>query len=652
MLAIRDSVFENNASGIAGGGAINNWVGGKLEIVDTIFRDNSANSEGSGGALTNRGYMFVDRTGFFNNYADNVGGALAMITGAELDSNIANSTFGNNHSRNEGGAVFNFNGSLTIDSSIFVGNKVDIHPTHGYGGALINKGSANTTISDSKVFSNLALSGGAFYNSGGATLTVNKTCIEGNGDIGVENVDGQVVATLNWWGDSSGPSGAGPGSGDSVSGNVNFADFSTASECPFPEEEDITLGVPRFAQTQDPWGTMDYDFARSWAESGEYSISVWGCALSTAVSVLNYYGVNSFYGMNDPDFPDGTPINPGTLNAWLIKQPYGFLRQGTISWSAISLLTKQINVAKSDSIKLEFRKYITNDFTRSDQLISEGKPDIWQLVDPLSSSGSHFVVTNGVIESSSEYAIVDPFFERSSVLSDNVQLRAIDRFLPTNSNFSYLVVHTDEQLMPVLIHEDGSRVGIDGEGKHEEQDESWYWLQNPLNGYVNGNVVVSGERFDEIGIPTPDDGKYELVLSTEDSGFYKVEVYAYDSEANGATSEESYFVSQDLPRKLVFDYTQNPGGTTLELTSVVSFDQLVLDIKFARKNGWIKNQGLAVTLTKLTLIAKHFQHSVPKLTKTILSVIDKYIDAAHSRNLTEEGRSFLSQELQWLRQSL
>ena len=90
----------------------------------------------------------------------------------------------------------------------------------------------------------------------------------------------------------------------------------------------------------------------------------------------------------------------------------------------------------------------------------------------------------------------------------------------------------------------------------------------------------------------------------------------------------------------------------MELTSVVSFDQLVLDIKFARKNGWIKNQGLAVTLTKLTLIAKHFQHSVPKLTKTILSVVDKYIDAAHSRNLTEEGRSFLSQELQWLRQSL
>src|SRR5581483_6685928 len=52
----------------------------------------------------------------------------------------------------------------------------------------------------------------------------------GNHDAGVENeraVD--FEATPNWWGDASGPSGSGPGTGDSVSDDVDFEPWLTCS---------------------------------------------------------------------------------------------------------------------------------------------------------------------------------------------------------------------------------------------------------------------------------------------------------------------------------------------------------------------------------------------------------------------------------------
>ena len=60
-----------------------------------------------------------------------------------------------------------------------------------------------------------------FENSG--TGTVNFNNITGNTNFGVENTTGvDVDATSNWWGDVTGPSGEGTGTGDAVSIDVLY----------------------------------------------------------------------------------------------------------------------------------------------------------------------------------------------------------------------------------------------------------------------------------------------------------------------------------------------------------------------------------------------------------------------------------------------
>jgi hypothetical protein len=66
-----------------------------------------------------------------------------------------------------------------------------------------------------------------------STVTVTNNRIENNTPNGITNkAAGILVATNNWWGDPSGPSGAGSGIGDAVSTNVNYAPWLLSAPSP------------------------------------------------------------------------------------------------------------------------------------------------------------------------------------------------------------------------------------------------------------------------------------------------------------------------------------------------------------------------------------------------------------------------------------
>ena len=84
-------------------------------------------------------------------------------------------------------------------------------------------------------------------NSEGNKISWNN--IESNGDWGVEIkvVGVGVDATLNWWGDLSGPSGAGSGKGDAVSTNVIYSPW---LDVPYPEGKPVTESEAKEEPTQ------------------------------------------------------------------------------------------------------------------------------------------------------------------------------------------------------------------------------------------------------------------------------------------------------------------------------------------------------------------------------------------------------------------
>ncbi len=134
---------------------------------------------------------------------------------------------------------------VTIDYSRIIGNSAE------YGAGIYCSDGQKVIVQSTAIDSNFSYLGGAGIYSDGCELvvtgchirnnqgdgicvarvsaTINESDISGNSRYGVANqgTNHIVNAENNWWGDASGPAGAGPGSGDSVSVYVDYIPWRT-----------------------------------------------------------------------------------------------------------------------------------------------------------------------------------------------------------------------------------------------------------------------------------------------------------------------------------------------------------------------------------------------------------------------------------------
>lgn len=243
---IAKSSFVSNINSNGGTGAaltLNGLTG--ITITSSVFSDNGAFINGSlGGAIyipSPAGPLTITSSKFYNNvandsggaiYLDNGGGQPVKISGSLFDDNFTNTGDGGALNLGVGGAV----GAVTITSTTLRANYAQ-----GSGGAA-RVSAASLAVTKSVLTYNFAnASGGALWVTGPITLTgstlshnsattsgsgvyftdgsIAKSCIVGNDTTAVFDTNGGSSVSGNWWGSPNGPSGDGAGSGDAYSAN-------------------------------------------------------------------------------------------------------------------------------------------------------------------------------------------------------------------------------------------------------------------------------------------------------------------------------------------------------------------------------------------------------------------------------------------------
>jgi CSLREA domain-containing protein len=205
---------------------------GSAELAAVVVSGGSAAGCGSGILFLGSGTSSVEGSVFTRNAALNGAAICNASSGSTLV--VTGSTFVENQAGGaNGGAINNLNGTTSIVGSVFLRNLAGLT-----GGAVHN----NRDVADA--------------------VTIEGSCFLDNSDVAVSNGKPALqTAAGNWWGSSSGPSGAGPGGGDSVDATYDFSGFATAppAEC-FPME---TLRNARFELTEGGSGPL-----QSWKTSG------------------------------------------------------------------------------------------------------------------------------------------------------------------------------------------------------------------------------------------------------------------------------------------------------------------------------------------------------------------------------------------------
>ncbi len=213
-------VLNNSATNRGGGVFISEgWEGSNATLSVSGGEINSNSASKGGGAYVDKGSVTLNGTQVYSNSASYGGGvyvfdgsAMLNVSGGEINSNLASSS---------AGGVYVSQGSAALNGTKVVSNSA----SNDGGGVFVYQGGA--TLNETQVAGNLASDGGGVYLYRNGAITATNGCFVSNSDTAVDRIDGTLIATDNWWGAADGPGGAGPGSGDTVSAGVDYANFKT-----------------------------------------------------------------------------------------------------------------------------------------------------------------------------------------------------------------------------------------------------------------------------------------------------------------------------------------------------------------------------------------------------------------------------------------
>lgn len=204
------------------------------------------------------------------------------------------------------------------------------------------------------------------------------------------------------------------------------------------------LLVSYFSQTHASWANVVYDHSQEFFDPA-LTIGSSGCALTSAVMLLNYYGFDTFPDQETwPSELRGKTINPETLNFWLKNEADGYLGVALVNWLAITRLTKLLSQSADTMSSLEFAYADYHEDLINEEL-SAGRPIIADL-------DGHFVLLTGIVENSEDgeinnYLINDPIDNEHTILDLRENpIKSLRLFKSSQTDLSYFLLLSPEEL--------------------------------------------------------------------------------------------------------------------------------------------------------------------------------------------------------------
>lgn len=335
-----------------------------------------------------------------------------------------------------------------------------------------------------------------------------------------------------------------------------------------PLDTDFRLSVPLLKQTHHSWVNLEYDTASRW--SNQPTIGRWGCALTSLVMVMQFYGLHTL--------PDGQLLTPASLNEWLKAQPDGYIGNGALNWLAGTRLTRLL----SDTYftpKLEYRRHHSFDQSLARQELQHHRPIIFEVP-------GHFLVGTGITIDVSDFYINDPAYLYTVLSQHQTPPVSMRTFYPSFTDLSYfMVVHTPG--LEVTLRDETHQVVEDFDG-----------FEEIIIGEGEGPTEQTPSLVQRL-LPKPNNGKYSLELMSSALTQFELELYVYDSQANPYQfKNQGWIGTTPVTLNITFD---KEGDTSVQKTT--SWENVRLALKDLHQQKNIQTTHLYTRLDRLAAAA-------------------------------------------------
>ncbi len=366
------------------------------------------------------------------------------------------------------------------------------------------------------------------------------------------------------------------------------------------------LSVPLLKQTDSLWGTQVYDSADKWAPQHP-TIGDWGCAMTSATMVLQYYGINKL--------PDNTSLDPGTLNTWLKNQQDGYVNDGWVNWLAIARLTK-LGKNNNPSFTYDALEYknATADATQLTKDITNLQPDI--LEEP-----GHFIVAKGI--NGSTFDINDPYYNRSDLTQGySNSFLSLGRYVPSHTDLSYIMLTVNPNINITAQTASGSAIG-----------ESF--IQQPYNDPLNPGTS----------------GGQPIIVSSSSTQTYQLNTYLYDKDGNVNLTSKPGTVGPNTNDTFTISFNQQNASASAA-KRIVTFQNLLDDIN-ENKNLQQINGNVATALVAIANTAKDsYDKGNKSIAKIKLNAFEGLLYVFRSRGISETAFQILLYDAEFLKAAL